>query len=153
MLVTALKTAEDNDYLNERMKKAFSFLRDTDLQALPCGRHDIDGDLVFANVMEYDTVPADQKDLEAHRLYYDVQYVVEGHEALYYAPLEGLAEASAFNEQDDFGLYKTPAFASCIYMKAGELVIAAPEDAHKPGCCIDEPCHVKKVVVKVSAQR
>ena len=78
MLVTPLPTADKNDYLSARMRTAFSFLREADLARLPLGRADIDGDEVFANVQEYDTVPAGQKQMEAHRRYYDVQYVVEG---------------------------------------------------------------------------
>ena len=58
MLVASIENAEAHDYLSERLKKAYAFLRENDLGALSCGRHDIDGEDVFANVMEYDTVPA-----------------------------------------------------------------------------------------------
>ena len=78
MLVASIENAEAHDYLSERLKKAYVFLRENDLGALSCGRHDIDGEDVFANVMEYDTVPAEAKKLEAHKLYYDVQCVASG---------------------------------------------------------------------------
>ena len=78
MLVASIENAEAHDYLSERLKKAYAFLRENDLGALSCGRHDIDGEDVFANVMEYDTVPAEAKKLEAHKLYYDVQCVASG---------------------------------------------------------------------------
>ena len=52
MLVASIENAEAHDYLSERLKKAYAFLRENDLGALSCGRHDIDGEDVFANVME-----------------------------------------------------------------------------------------------------
>lgn len=36
-------------------------------------------------------------------------------------------------------------------MLASSLAIFAPEDAHKPGCALGEPCRVRKIVVKVRA--
>lgn len=86
MLTSTIDFSDANDYLSENMKKAIAFLRDNDLDALPLGRTEIKGDDVFANVMEYETVDADEKDMEAHKLYYDVQFVVRGEEALYVAP-------------------------------------------------------------------
>ena len=151
VLVTPLPTADKNDYLSARMRAAFSFLREADLAHLPLGRADIDGDEVFANVQEYDTVPADQKQMEAHRRYYDVQYVVEGKEVLQYAPLAGLVPNGEFDEEADFGLFATPEAPSSIVLRAGEMAVLAPEDAHKPGCAVGEPGRVRKIVVKVRA--
>lgn len=149
MLISTINFADENDYLSENMKVAFAFLRNNDLESLPLGRNEIKGDEVFANVMEYDTVQASEKDMEAHKLYYDVQFVVSGEETLYLAPVEGLEETQPFNVEDDFGLYATPDHASSIHLRAGELAIAAPEDAHKPGCHANGTCRVRKIVVKV----
>ena len=85
MLVTPLSSITDNDYLSERFRKAYAFLARPDLCDLPLGRNEIDGDEVYANVLEYDTVPAAEKELEAHHDYYDVQYVASGEEMLQYA--------------------------------------------------------------------
>ena len=139
MLVTTLDHAVGNDYLAARFQKAYAFLNRDDLGSLPLGRVDIDGDAVFANVQEYDTVPAEEKQLEAHRRYYDMQF----------APLEGLAKVQPFDEDADFGLYCTPERPSSIVLRAGDVAVLAPEDAHKPGCALDAPCCVRKIVVKV----
>ena len=149
MLVTTLDHAAGNDYLAARFQKAYAFLNRDYLGSLPLGRVDIDGDAVFANVQEYDTVPAEEKQLEAHRRYYDVQFVVSGEEVMQYAPLEGLAKVQPFDEDADFGLYCTPERPSSIVLRAGDVAVLAPEDAHKPGCALDAPCCVRKIVVKV----
>ncbi|MEG1840972.1 MAG: YhcH/YjgK/YiaL family protein [Raoultibacter sp.] len=149
MLVAHLEMAEKNDYVSRRLCAAYAFLRTADVANLPVGRIEIEGDDVFANVQEYETVPASDKELEAHRQYFDVQYLVSGEESFYYAPLVGLEEAAPFDAASDFGLYKTPAFCSEIRMEAGDVVVVAPEDAHKPGCVGKAACQVRKIVVKV----
>ena len=141
MLVTTLDHAAGNDYLAARFQKAYAFLNRDDLGSLPLGRVDIDGDAVFA----------EEKQLEAHRRYYDVQFVVSGEEVMQYAPLEGLAKVQPFDEDADFGLYCTPERPSSIVLRAGDVAVLAPEDAHKPGCALDAPCCVRKIVVKVLA--
>ena len=130
MLVTTFDHAAGNDYLAARFQKAYAFLNRDDLGSLPLGRVDIDA--VFANVQEYDTVPAEEKQLEAHRRYYDVQFVVSGEEVMQFAPLEGLAKVQPFDEDADFGLYCTPERPSSIVLRAGDVAVLAPEDAHKP---------------------
>lgn len=151
MLVTPLSSITDNDYLSERFRKAYAFLARPDLCDLPLGRNEIDGDEVYANVLEYDTVPAAEKELEAHHDYYDVQYVASGEEMLQYATADGLATVQAYDAVDDYCLFKTPEPVTSIALHAGELAIFAPEDAHKPGCTLIEPTHVRKIVVKVRA--
>ena len=149
MLVTPLSHTLDHDYLAERFRKAYEFLARDDVANLPLGRIDIDGDDVFANVQEYETVPAPDKRMEAHRRYFDVQFVVSGEELVQYAPLEGLIEIGSFDEKTDFGSYGTPPGCSSIVLRAGQVAVFAPEDAHKPGCSFGSPKRVRKVIVKV----
>ncbi len=152
MLVTDIAHAVSNDYLSERFRLAFEFLSRDDLASLPLGRNEISGDEVFANVQEYDTVAVSEKQFEAHRRYYDVQFVVSGEEAVFYVPLENACPAGSFDVDADFGLYDADGMASEIALHAGELAVLAPEDAHKPGCSLGEGSnHVRKIVVKVLA--
>ena len=66
MLTTSIGLIQKYDYLEEKFKKGYEFLRNTDLKALPLGRVDIDGDEVFASVQEYTTMPADACRYESH---------------------------------------------------------------------------------------
>ena len=152
MLVTNISHAEGNDYLNSRLRKAYDFLSRGDLLSLPVGRVDIDGDEVFANVQEYETVPSSEKHFEAHRRYYDVQFVVCGEELMQYAPLENAVEVQSFDAKNDFGLYEASGAVTDVAMHSGDLSVLAPEDAHKPGCSLGEtPSKFRKIVVKVKA--
>ena len=67
MLTTNILLAEKYDYLSEKFKKAFTFLRDTDLAALPVGNVPIDGNEVYANVQSYSTMDAADCPFESHK--------------------------------------------------------------------------------------
>lgn len=157
MLVAHLDNALSHDYLSDRFRKAYAFLQRDDLAQLPLGRVDIDGDEVFANVQEYRTEPADQRLYEAHRRYYDVQFMVRGREAMWYAPIETLQAEGEFDEEGDGGLYapKPDAPESEVVLEPGDMAVVAPEDAHKPRCIPTADgaasVQVRKVVVKVLA--
>lgn len=78
MLTTTMKYAEKYNYLDEKFQKAFCFLRETDLLALPVGNVPIDGEEIYANVQSYTTMTPEDCPFEAHRKYFDIQYVAEG---------------------------------------------------------------------------
>ena len=78
MILDSLENRARYYALNPRLEKAFDYLLSTDLGALPAGRHAIDGDDVFINVMDVDLKrPADAK-LEIHDRYLDIQVLVRG---------------------------------------------------------------------------
>ena len=149
MLATSIDLIQKYDYLEEKFKKGYEFLRKTDLKALPLGRADIDGDEVFASVQEYTTMPADTCKYESHNRYFDIQYVVEGQEQLGYVKRAGLLEDAPYNEADDIVFFKESEQGGTILLEAGDCAVVAPEDAHKPRCVAGAPCKVRKIVVKV----
>lgn len=149
MLFANIADVFQNDVSAPRLKKALDFIANTDLSQLECGRHDIDGDEVFANVMEFTTVPASEKNYEAHRRYADVHVVISGTEVLGVAPIGECEPVGDFNEADDFGLYTAPGREAWVTLHEGDLVVTPPADAHKPGCCEGEPAPLKKACIKV----
>ena len=149
MLFSSLSDYTQSVIPAARMAKVLEFLSRDDLADIECGRHDIVGDEVFANVMEFTTVPAAEKNYEAHRRYADIHYVISGVERLAVAPIDEVEPVCDFNEEDDFGLYANPAREAWVTLHEGDIVVTPPEDAHKPGCCEDAPAPLKKICVKV----
>ena len=149
MLFSSLSDYAQSVIPADRMAKVLEFLSRDDLADIECGRHDIVGDEVFANVMEFTTVPAAEKNYEAHRRYADIHYVISGVERLAVAPIDEVEPVCDFNEADDFGLYANPAREAWVTLHEGDIVVTPPEDAHKPGCSVDEPAPLKKICVKV----
>jgi YhcH/YjgK/YiaL family protein len=125
---------------------ALQFLVKTDLNNLPIGRTEIDGDRLFALVQEYDTKPAEQGIWEAHRKYIDVQYMVTGQERMGFAHLSAMQLGEYVPEKD---FQPMSGVGNSVNVFAGAFVIFFPQDGHMPGLCIDVPEKVKKVVLKV----
>jgi biofilm protein TabA len=149
MILDALPQWRRYAALNPGFAKAFAFLE----QATPDvadGRHEIDGDAVFALVQRYQTrLVAGQ--LEAHRRYVDVQCMLRGREVIQWAPLASLAEpVQPFDDVKDAALFAAGGDLVPVRLAAGQFAILFPDDAHAPCCAWAEPEAVVKVVVKVA---
>ena len=73
MLTTTTAIAEKYDYLNERFRKAYDFLRNTDFDRYsePC-EIEIDGRDVCAQIQIYTSKPLQECRFEAHKTYFDI---------------------------------------------------------------------------------
>ncbi|MBS6722971.1 MAG: YhcH/YjgK/YiaL family protein [Clostridiales bacterium] len=150
MLTTNLSLAEKYDYLSDKFKKAFTFLRETDLSALPVGNIAIDGEDVYANVQSYTTMAAEECPFESHRAYFDLQYVAEGEECFGYTPVETLTPSMDYDAERDLIFYNEPEESGAVILKKGDFAIVPPEDGHAPRrMTAAGPCKVKKIVVKI----
>ena len=135
--------------LNPRLAKGFAFLEKLPLDAA-VGRHEIDGDSVYAMVQRYQTRPVQGMQLEAHRRYIDIQYLVSGREVIHWAALAGLAEPTKpYDAATDSALHATTPDMTPVQLRAGQFAILFPDDAHAPCCACGDPAEVLKVVVKV----
>ncbi|HYH80220.1 MAG TPA: YhcH/YjgK/YiaL family protein [Longimicrobium sp.] len=152
MILTTLAEAETYASLGAGIAAGVAWLRAFDA-AMPDGRHDIDGDDVFALVSTYDTGPATEKRFESHRVYLDLQYVAGGAERILHTPTAGLTVETPYDEVRDIVFYAEPKISSSLLMRAGDLAFFHPGDAHKPGCMAGGRDAVKKVVVKVRLPR
>lgn len=150
MLTANITLAEKYDYLSDRFRKAFAFLRETDLAALPVGNVPIDGDDIYANVQSYTTMAAADCPFESHRVYFDIQYMVEGEEVFGYEPAANLTPSMEYDPERDLLFYQEPEESGAVVLKKGDFAIVPPEDAHAPRrMTANGACPVKKIVVKV----
>ena len=133
--------------LNPNFKAAIEFICNNDLNALPLGRNEVCGDLVFANVAEVSPKSKEEAPLEVHRKYIDIQIPLTADELMGYAPLYNLP-APDYVEADDAALYpKGEMVRDYFNVAKGEFVIFFPQDAHAPAIT---PSPMKKVIVKVA---
>ena len=149
MVLDLLENLKNYAALNPNFAKAVEFIENNDLAALPLGRNEICGDLVFANVMEVAPKSKQEARLEIHRRYIDIQVPVTGDEIMGYSPLAQLP-AVEFDEAGDFALYPVEQRAREFFnVRKGEFVIFFPQDGHAPAIT-DAP--LKKIVIKVAAE-
>lgn len=132
----------------QRWMDAFAFLRDTDLNAITTGIYRIDGERLFANVQEYNTIDAQSASYEAHRIYADIQYVISGEERMGLAPLALTSEMVPYDAAKDI-VYLAFQPDSFHQATPSNFFVFLPSDAHKP-CVKSGFCDfVKKIVLKV----
>lgn len=137
-------------YLSERLNKGLAFLAVNDLTMLSKGRHEIDGELIFATVDEYETKPRSAKQGETHDLYIDIQCLAYGREMIgVSARTPNLPIAEDRRPEQDLTFYSRVEQETPVLLTAGEFVVLFPWEAHTPGCQVEQPETVKKIVVKV----
>ena len=146
MIIDTLENADLYRSLGPRIASALDYLKTTDFTDLAPGKYPIDEDRLFAIVDDYQTIPGTEVELEGHRRYIDVQYLVSGSELIGYAPLLGQTPFREYDNDEDFVLYRGE--ASFVRLSAGMFAILYPHDLHMP-CVGEPPVAVRKVVVKV----
>lgn len=149
----AVKCIESDKYdsLRPKFQVAFEFLRNTDLKALKQGSQIRLAEGVTAIIKEtYLTGPREERKFEVHRKHFDIQYVVEGQEFIGTVSAEGLKQDDEYDEKEDIVFFREPEQSGGLVLREGDMAVFAPEDAHKPGCFLDRPEAVRKIVVKVA---
>ncbi|MDD4589996.1 MAG: YhcH/YjgK/YiaL family protein [Parabacteroides sp.] len=137
---------EQNVMNPQSWEVAFKFLKETDLNALELGRHDLSDDGTYANVEEYLT--KDSAHFEAHRKYIDIQYLATGKEYIFVTPMEPekQVETQAYDEQRDIEFFDKEEYTPHL-LSPDNFMVFFPEDGHKPCMKVDTNETVKKVVV------
>jgi YhcH/YjgK/YiaL family protein len=146
MILDSLENYQLYSTINERIAKGFDFLIHTDLEAIPSGKHNIDGDTIFALVQEYQTKPLAECKLESHKKYIDIQYVIRGEEFMGVTTKNNQTIVEA-NEEKDYTFYEGS--TSLVRVSKGMFTIFFPDDLHQPCVQTEFASEVKKVVIKV----
>lgn len=146
---------------SERMKRALDWLqnaaKDIDgilktLGSMEIGdaqRIEIDGDQIFAVLICYES-RSPREFFEAHRQYYDIQYVHSGAEAMAVEDLAHLEVQSPYDADKDAIFFEPKTDVLTVPLQAGTVTLLFPEDAHTPGLVFEQPERVEKIVVKVA---
>ncbi len=146
MILDTLSNAAKYAGLKTGLSEGFGFLDQPGIADLEDGTYEISGDLVYAIVDRCKGRTVESGQLEGHRKYIDIQYVITGKESMGWSPREGLVNSVEYDEERDLEFFEgTP--QSIVEVPQGSFAIFLPTDAHLP--LIGEgPIH--KVVVKVA---
>ena len=151
MIYDSLKNASIYP-LGPAFRKAVEFILSLNADTA-LGRHEIDGDNMYANVMEYETVDAAPVKYEVHRKYADLQALITGSEALFARSAEGLAEETPYSSEKDCAFLAAPANRGdvSLWLEPGNFALLFPQDAHMgKGAGPGGVGKLKKVVVKIA---
>lgn len=118
-------------------------------ERLITGRHEIDGDDIFMNVMTFDTAEPQSKSYEQHREYLDIQVLLSGEERIDFGSEGAAVEPDIYHEDDDYLLCDSVSPCQSLHMQSGMFAIFFPGEPHKPGCISEVSQTISKVVIKV----
>lgn len=149
MVVDHLSQADKYINLHPGIAKALDYLRSTDFTKMALGRYEIDGDKLIAIVNEYATVDAATEQMEAHRKYIDVQYIVSGTEQMGIAAFRTQTISKEYDAEKDY-LLVADAPHYFIRVSPGMFTIFFPTDLHMPNLIDKVSTTVRKVVMKVA---
>jgi len=150
MIVSDLNHISRQAAPSPNLQKAIHFLRSPDIQMLPDGRVEIDGERVFALVQRFQTKWVATPKFECHKKYIDIQFILSGEEIIGWAPAELMEITAAYDAGKDisFGTVAKGQWTP-VHLQAGQMAVLYPEDGHAPKMALRNPSTVMKIVVKV----
>ena len=86
MIFGNMDHVEEFPYLEKGIKECFEYAKTHDLASFEKGSHEIDGDRLFVNIVEYTTTTPEERFWEAHKKYLDVHVMLRGTCLLYTSP-------------------------------------------------------------------
>ena len=139
-------------YLPSIFGKVLFFWDSDALLRMPEGRHDIDGDKLYAQVADVVTEPPELRRFELHSEYIDIHLVLAGVEHQLYAR-EPMSDNKGLLEdrlaEGDVAFYSHPDVSHGVALRGGEYAIYLPGELHCPCCSLSTPTKVRKVVFKI----
>jgi len=147
MILSKLEYTDRYTTLHPDFAKALAFLSQSKLEQLPPGRHEIDGERIYAVVSREQGRSRDKALLEAHREYIDIHLVLGGTGEIGWKSRSSCTIPDGqYNLERDFELFADSP-DTWVAVSSGVLVILFPEDAHAPLVSAGE-LHI--IVVKVA---
>ncbi|MBY0149286.1 YhcH/YjgK/YiaL family protein [Neobacillus niacini] len=147
MLKGRLNDLVESQILSKKIQSSLLVLKEHDFSAYPAGRHEL-GENLFFFLNEYETKEAEACFWEAHQVYLDFHYILEGRENIAVDHIDHQQVKEAYNEEKDATFFEGDV-QSIITMNPGDVMICLPEDSHMAGITPDEKENVRKVVLKV----
>ena len=121
--------------------------KEHDLMSYEKGSHEIDGDRLFVNVVEYTTTTVEERFWEAHRQYLDLHLMLRGTEQIDLNFIQNM-DVKEFMEKDDF-LPMDGEKNSSVTLRDGDFLICYPSDGHRTAVAVDGPETIKKAIFKI----
>lgn len=147
MIVGNIHNLEECTFLEQQIRECFDYAKKNNLADWEKGRHDIDGDRIYVNIVEYTTTTPEERFWEAHKYYLDVHVMLRGTEQIDLNFIQNM-ELKDFVEADDFLPMEGGKKASVI-LQDGDFLICYPSDGHRTAVAVNGSETIKKAIFKV----
>jgi len=150
MIFDKLQNAGKYYSYSPRVKLALEYLEKNAeaLIKMPAGRVDIDGDNIYALVLDRPCNPDYDAYWEGHRLYLDIHYVADGEEWFGWSHISNMTETEYVDKvPGEHAKYK----GEGVYflMHKGDFCLTDLEDIHAPSTYRPNSPFLRKICVKV----
>jgi biofilm protein TabA len=150
MIYDALSNFRNYLSIHPLFSLVLDFINSHDLAAIEIGRTTV-AQGVYAVVSEYTTDCIENKFIECHKRYIDIQIIVAGIEQIGICAKNECKIIDEYDEEKD--LEKLEGKIDLITLKNGSFAIFFPQDGHVPGLKIgNKENRVKKAVFKIPAK-
>ena len=117
---------------NKYYKAALKFIAENDLSAMENGKHILDGDNLFVNIVDSKLKTPQEARLEVHNVYIDIQVPLSKAESYGVKPrTEAKGPEGDFNTEKDI-LFYTDKDWQTITVDKGQPITFDPDTAHAP---------------------
>lgn len=117
---------------NPNYLKAVEYIEKTDLSELENGKHHIDGDNLFVNIVDSQMKTAAEARLEVHDKYIDIQVPLSKAERFGVKPRKDCKEPDGeFNADKDIMFFKDKDWTE-VSVEPGKAITFDPDMAHAP---------------------
>lgn len=134
--------------LNGRVNRVLQYIQSHDFTNLETGMHEVEGNEIFFNLIEYETKMAEERFWESHKKYLDLHYILEGTEFVAHELFDRMIIKQDYDEQDDYYLLDGKV-QSKVRLEQGDFMILYPSDVHMTGIKVVDSVKVRKVVFKI----
>lgn len=131
------KTLNTDEFMSQYQKNTaqwntlFQWLRDTDLETIPKGKHPIPHSSLVASVEDSENGPLEKRNTESHKKKIDFQLVVRGTEGFALLDHASSTVNVPYDAKKDVMRYAyDPAHTHFFNVKGGQFVIFFPTDWH-----------------------
>ena len=150
MIVDSIRNAHLYKGLNEGIDRVLEIASGLTAEGFATGRQELDGSNLFINYVSYETRAKEISACEAHKLYVDVMYMVEGNETIYVKPTHKLTTIKKeYNPEIEALIAEIDDDVTEVRLNEGMFCILFPDDSHAPACIADKAMTVKKIIGKV----
>lgn len=147
MIFGNLENISEYSFLDEQLQKCFKYVKENDILSYEKGKHEIEGDNLFVNIVEYTTTEKENRFWEAHRQYLDVHIMLDGEEQIDVNFISNMKQKEFEPENDFLPLEGTS--NSHVTLRKHDFVIFYPNDGHMTAIKVNEPKAIKKAIFKV----
>lgn len=147
MIFGNIKDVEEYGFLEENVLKCLEYAKNNELVDFEKGSHEIEGDNLFVNIVEYETTTLENRIWEAHRQYLDLHLMLKGTEEIDVNFIDNMVQKE-FVEKDDF-LPLEGEKNSHVVLSAGDFLICYPKDGHRTAIQVNGPEQIKKAIFKL----